>query len=135
LWAIVGNWLALNQFPEVLPSRAGWEIRYTATHVLALRGHPQTPLDVLREMLDEDQQRRNNRMAVAGGKIVVNEAGVQRVLLIALKSVQEWHKNPRAVAVADKTELVSLRDAVEKLANHPNNAIKSEALEARAKMK
>src|SRR5438132_1074235 len=48
------NWPAVAQLSNVLPSPPGWEIRYTATQVLANRGHPRTRLDVLREMLDED---------------------------------------------------------------------------------
>src|SRR5262249_2585935 len=78
------NWSALAQLPHVLPGPAGWEIRYTATLVLANRGHPLAPLDVLGEMLDENQQRRNYRLSLDNGKIVVNEAAVQQKLLIAL---------------------------------------------------
>ena len=79
-----------------LPSPPGWQIRYTATQVLASRGSDKVPLDTLREMLDETQQERNHRLPMRD-KIVSNQTDAQQVLLVGLKSLQEWLKYPDAV--------------------------------------
>src|SRR5215471_9557304 len=39
------TWATLFQLGDALPSAPGWEIRYTATRVLALKCSPKIPLD------------------------------------------------------------------------------------------
>jgi hypothetical protein len=124
----VVNWGAVGQLADLLPSPPGWEIRYTATQVLASRGHPETPLETLREMLDENQQGRNYPVLLQDGKLVVNEAGVQEVILVGLKSVREWHKHPNAVAAhKGDPQLAKILAAVEKLTESSNTVISGEA--------
>src|SRR5438132_1667989 len=58
--------------PEgVTPSEPGWEIRYQATVTLARRGSEKVPFDLLREMLDENQQLRNCVTKLQNGQEIV----------------------------------------------------------------
>jgi hypothetical protein len=125
------TWGALFEMGQTLPSAPGWEIRYTATQILALRGSPALPLPVLREMLDEARQTRNFRTRLAGGIDVPDQAGVQQEILLALKAFAEWHKHPEALKAvgADNPELKKVVDAVEKLTDSANNVVRARARE------
>lgn len=127
------NWGGLSQLGGKLPSSPGWQIRYTATRVLAQRGSAKLPLATLREMLDDEQQRLNHRVQLKDSRVVPNESDVQQVLLNGLKSVHEWHKHSGAVkAVASQDpELQQVYAAVAKLTEHPNQVIRTEALKVR----
>jgi hypothetical protein len=127
------SWQVFCPLSEQLPSAPGWETRYTATRVLAHRGSPKLPLGTLREMLDENQQRRNFRVRLKDQRIVSNEGDVQQVLLAALKSLQEWLKHPEAVRSigADNPQLRAVYAAAEKLTEHPSQVIKNEAVKVR----
>src|SRR5262249_42872757 len=131
------NWAALYQLHEHLPSNPGWEIRYAATQVLANRGSPNLPLDNVLEMLDEQRQRRNHPVSAKDGRMVPDEAEVQRILLIGLRAVHEWHKHPAAVQSVgkDNPKLQRIYQAVAVLAEHPNQVIKNEALKVQLALK
>lgn len=124
------NWAALHELGASLPSAPGWEIRYTAARVLAHRGSPRTPLPILCEMLDADQQQRNFRNRLPDGRLVGDEAAAYHEVLIALKAVGEWHKSAKSQSAAsDIAEMIKLRAAVEKLTQSPNNVVRTRALE------
>jgi hypothetical protein len=125
------TWSALFQVGEALPSAPGWEIRYTATRVLALRGSTKMPLDILCEMLDEDRQLRNFQVKLATGKTIADEAAAQQEVLIALKAVSEWHSHADAVKAvgAENPQLHKVYQAVEKLKQSSNNVVRTRAQE------
>jgi heme/copper-type cytochrome/quinol oxidase subunit 2 len=123
------NWLAIYQLVDALPSAPGWDVRYDATKVLAMRGSPKVPLPILREMLDEERQLKNFRTQLKDGRVVPKVGDAQNVLLIALKALHEWLKHADAVAAVgkDNPELQKIYAAVDKLAEHANANIKNEA--------
>lgn len=125
------NWGVLPELGESLPSAPGWEIRYTATRVLAHRGSPKTPLPILCEMLDADQQQRNFRSRLADGRLITDEAAAYHEVLVALKAVGEWRKNAKGLPpmTSDSPEMVKLRAAIEKLTSSPNNVVRTRARE------
>ncbi len=125
------NWGCLFELGENLPSAPGWEVRYTATRVLAHRGSPKVPLPILCEMLDESRQMRNFRTRLADGRNVPDEAAAYQEVLIALKAVAEWRKNSTAVHAVglDHPDMHKLRQAVEKLVQSPNNVVRIRARE------
>jgi hypothetical protein len=125
------TWSALFQIGDALPSKPGWEIRYTATRVLALRGSTKMPLDILCEMLDEGRQLRNFQVKLATGKTIADEAAAQQEVLIALKAVAEWHSHADAVKAVgpDNPELQKVYQAVEKLKQSSNNVVRTRAQE------
>src|SRR5207247_2332274 len=90
-------WAALYEAGDALPSPPGWEVRYTATRVLAHHGSAKIRLDVLCEMLDERRQLRNFQAKLADGRVVPDEAAAAEEVVIALKAVSEWHKHSAAV--------------------------------------
>jgi hypothetical protein len=125
------TWASLVKLGEALPSAPGWEIRYTATRVLALRGSAKIPLDILCEMLNESRQLRNFQTKLANGKIIADEAAAQQEVLIALKAVAEWHGHADAVKAVgpDNAELQKVYSAVEKLKSSSNNVVRTRAQE------
>src|SRR5688572_15212209 len=52
-------WPTLGQLSQQLPSEPGWEVRYNAAATLARRGSANVPWPIMREMLDENLQLRN----------------------------------------------------------------------------
>jgi len=125
------TWATLFQLGDALPSAPGWEIRYTATRVLALKGSPKIPLDNLCEMLDEGRQLRNFQVKLDSGKFIADEAAAQQEVLVALKAVVEWHSHADAVKAVgqDNPQLQRLFSAVEKLKHSSNNVIRTRAQE------
>lgn len=125
------NWAAVQELGDSLPSAPGWEIRYTATRVLAHRGSPKVPVPILCEMLDADRQLRNFRSQLPDGRYVADEAAAYQEVVIALKAVGEWRKNSKALAAnsVDERDMQKLRAAVEKLAHSPNNVVRTRAQE------
>ena len=125
------TWAPLFQVGDALPSRPGWEIRYTATRVLALRGSAKIPLDILCEMLDEGRQLRNFQVKLKNGKIISDEAAAQQEVVIALKAVTEWHGHADAVKAvgSENPQLQKLYSAVEKLKHSSSNVIRTKAQE------
>ena len=125
------NWATLRELGDSLPSSPGWEIRYTATRVLAHRGSPKAPLPILCEMLDAERQLRNFRSRLPDGRQVTDEAAAYHEVLIALKAVSEWQKDskPLTAIAPDNPDMVKLRAAVEKLTSNLNNVVRTRARE------
>jgi len=121
-------WIALYQLSDTLPSAPGWEVRYTATRVLANRGSARLPLPVLCEMLDEQRQSRNFQAKLADGRVVPDEGAAAQEVVIALKAVGEWRKHTAAVQAAG-AEMRTLTEAVEKLTRSRNNVVRTRAQE------
>jgi hypothetical protein len=85
-------WPQLAALAEQLPSPPGWEVRYNAAHSLARRGSKNTPWATIREMLDQDQQRRNFPAKLSGGQIIADEESALRTVFTTLGVIAEWHK-------------------------------------------
>jgi hypothetical protein len=124
-------WAVLHEAGDALPSPPGWEVRYTATRVLANHGSAKIRLDVLCEMLDEHRQLRNFQAKLSDGRVVPDEGAAAEEVVIALKAVSEWHKHSAAVQAigSDNPEMQKLTHAVEKLTHSGNNVIRTRAQE------
>jgi hypothetical protein len=124
-------WGALYEIGAAMPSAPGWEIRYTATRVLANHASAKIPLDVLCEMLDEERQLRNFQAKLADGRTVPDTGAAAEEVVIALKAVSEWHKHSAAVEAFgdDSPEMHKLHAAVEKLTHSRNNVVRTRAQE------
>lgn len=85
------SWFALQKLGETMPSTPGWDIRYNAAAALARRGSDKVPWDLIREMLDEKQQMRNNRVRLKDGRDVYDEASARATMIGALKAIAAWH--------------------------------------------
>jgi hypothetical protein len=85
------SWFAIYEAGQTMPSAPGWDIRYNAAGALARRGSDKVPWPILREMLDEKQQMRNNRVRVEG-RDVYDEAAARVTLISALKAIAAWHE-------------------------------------------
>jgi len=131
------SWAGLHQVGETLPSPRGWEIRYQATRILALRGSKQVPFEILAEMLDEDRQMKNRRVKLKDGREVPDEAAARGTVLIGLKAVLEWHKHEAAVQAVGPNDpgLQRVHAAIDKLTHSPNLVVKTEAEKARLSLK
>jgi hypothetical protein len=131
--AFPGNiaWSAVYQVGASLPSAPGWEIRYTATRVLANRGSSRLPLDVLAEMLDEERQMRNFQARLVDGRLVADAGAAGQEVVIALKAVSEWHRHADAVQAvgAASPQLQKVYQAVQKLTQSTNNVVRTRAQE------
>jgi hypothetical protein len=123
------NWPALLQLADAMPSPPGWEIRYTATRVLAGQGSSKLPLANLCEMLDEDRQMRNFRARLVDGRLVPDAEAARQEVIVALKAVVQWHQHPEAVRSAAAADLEKLYAAVDKLTHSSNNVVRTRAQE------
>src|SRR5262249_18489865 len=127
---------ALVRPAEDLPSPAGWKVRYSAAIALARRGSRHVPLDLLREMLDEERQLRNCRVRLKDGREVPDEGEARRIVVNALKAVAAWHEHPDAVkSLGTDPRLQAVYAAVDQLARSPNLALRKEAEATRARLK
>jgi len=122
------SWDAVYKVGSTLPSTPGWQVRYNATRALAHRGSARLPLDILAEMLNEEQQLRNNVEAL-NGKKYVDEASANIIVIGALKAVRAWHKHPEAVTAVgrDNPELQRVYAAVNRLRDSKNAVVQAEA--------
>jgi hypothetical protein len=123
------GWPAAVLFADALPSPPGWEIRYTATEVLARRGSACIPLDILCEMLDEDRQMRNFRTRLKDGRDVANETRALNEIIVALNATALWHKHADVVEAvgSENPDLEKLYRAVDKLTRSSNNVVRARA--------
>lgn len=128
------SWAVLPMLADSLPSAPGWEIRYNAAAALARRGSPATPWPLLREMLDEKQQRRNARTREKDDKMVYDESAARATMIAALRAIAAWHEKRRAEGAAAAP--AELRDdvypAVDELAEHAQGEVQAQAEKARA---
>lgn len=120
---------------DVEPSAPGWEIRYNAALALARRGSPDTPWSTIREMLDEDRQRRNFEVTLKNGQIVPDVEDAQNTVRSALTAVAQWHeKQNHAVPPSPSAELQLVYDQIDRLAQDPNAPLRVHADRTRQKI-
>lgn len=107
------------------PSPAGWEVRYNATLALAHRGSDHIKDDraweILREMLDEEQQLRNFRHKLKDGTQVSDEGPARLTVISALQAVNELHRRRPDI------DLSGLKDRIDALTKSKNIAVSTEA--------
>jgi len=132
-------WPTVFQLSEKLPSEPGWDVRYNAAATLARRGSVQVPWPLIREMLDEKQQLRNQRIRMPDGKEVYDEVAARAFTSIALKAVATWHsQRPPVIAGIAATAAVmppSLQTVyarVDLLAQSPHKEVQEQAEKTRA---
>jgi hypothetical protein len=123
------NWPALAALGKDLRSAPGWEVRYNATLALARLGSSQLPLDVLREMLDEEQQMRNFRIYFVDGKQINDEYAARKTVLNALECFVQWHSHKDAVkAIGEENlKLKQVYAAIDSLAASENQVVREKA--------
>jgi hypothetical protein len=126
------NWGAMCEMMTTMPSAPGFDIRYDAAKTLARRGSPNTPWALFREMLDERQQLRNNRVRHADGREVYDEANARAIMTSAVRAVAAWHKKQGDKTPNVPAELREVYAAVDKLAESPFGELKIQADKARA---
>ena len=120
------------KFDEKAPSAPGFDIRYSAATALARRGSTAVPWPLLREMLDERQQLSNNRVRLADGRDVYDEANARLIMVSALRAIAAWHEKQADKTQTPSAELREIYAAVEELAKSPFAELKSQAEKARA---
>jgi hypothetical protein len=126
-------WIALASLRDSMPSAPGWNIRYNAATTLARRGSSSVPWHSIREMLDEKQQMRNQRLRLEDGRDVYDEAAARAYMLSALKAVAAWHEKRKAEGKAEASqELREIYTIVDGLADSPFVELKLQADKARA---
>lgn len=107
------------------PSGPGWEVRYNAVLALAQRGSDQflDPIvqDLVKEMLDEEQQLRNFRTRLKSGEEAGNPQAARMAVLGSLHAIGGYHgKKPAA-------DLSGLHPAIQKLTDSANPVLAKEA--------
>ena len=127
------SWIALANLRETMPSAPGWNIRYNAATSLARRGSSSVPWHSIREMLDEKQQLRNQRLRLEDGRDVYDEAAARAYMLSALKAIAAWHEKRKADGKTDAPpELREIYTIVDAFADSPFVELKLQAEKARA---
>jgi hypothetical protein len=126
------SWYAIFQASETLPSAPGFDVRYNAATTLARRGSSQVPWDLLREMLDEKLQKRNNRVKQPDGQYVYDEAAARRSVLSSLRAIAAWHEKQSDKKHALPAALSAIYSTVDELAKSPFVEVKTQAEKARA---
>ena len=128
------DWALLYQFGDALPSAEGFQIRYTAAGVQARLGSKETVWPQLREMLDEDRQKRNFRMKLPDGRDVPELAEARLTVVSALKAVAEWHeKQTDKSADSVPAGLKGIYPVVDKLCESETKEIREQAEKTRGK--
>ena len=126
-------WVALASLRDTMPSAPGWNIRYNAATSYARRGSSSVPWHSIREMLDEKQQMRNQRIRLEDGRDVYDEAAARAYVLSALKAIAAWHEKRKAEGKTDvPPELREIYTIVDGLAESPFVEMKLQAEKARA---
>lgn len=106
-------------------SGTGWEVRYDAVLALAHRGSDKLldPVvqDLVKEMLDVDQQMCNFRATLKNGQETSNPQAARMAVLGAINAISGYHaKKPAA-------DLSAFRSAIVKLTSDQNKVIAKEA--------
>ena len=126
------SWYAIYQLGETMPSAPGWDIRYNAAIALARRGSASVPWPLIREMLDEQKQMRNNRVRLKDGSDVYDEATARAFMIGGLRALAAWHEKRSADPNHDvPTELREIYPVVDKLAQSEFVELKIQAEKAR----
>lgn len=121
----VGCRQPLPPVPAGQSSAPGWEVRYDAALALAHRGSEKflDPVvqDLVKEMLDEEQQLRNFRATLKSGQETSNPLAARMAILGAINAVTDYQtKRPEA-------DLSGFMPALEKLSQSQNVRIAKEA--------
>lgn len=124
-------WPSLDQLSRQMPSEPGWKIRYNAAATLARRGSSNVEWPILREMLDESQQLRNQGVRLPDGKYIYDELTAQEFMLAALKAIAIWHEKQPAGMREVSPALQDVYARVDKLAESPHAALKAQAEKTR----
>lgn len=123
-----------HRLDKMTPSAPGWEVRYNAATTLARRGSDAVPWELLREMLDEKQQMRNNMFRQPDGQYVVDEAAARVNMMSALKALTAWHEKQKAKDKMPEisAELRAIYGMVDKLTESPFVELKVQAEKAKS---
>lgn len=107
------------------PSAAGWEVRYNAAMAFARRGSDKflDPVvqDLMKELLDEQQQLANFRNTLPDGREVRDPQAARAAVIGAMKSIADFHEQQ------PKADISGLKPAIEKLSTSPNRVVAAEA--------
>jgi hypothetical protein len=122
-------WAGYFYLASHLPSPEGWKIRYSAAIAMARGGSLKLPLPIMREMLNEDQQKRNYTILGKDGKYTINNGAAQELNINALKAFGEWHKKNKADKKFDpeNADLEKVYHAIDQLTQSSNDLIRLEA--------
>lgn len=123
------SWSSLYRLSETLPSGPGWDVRYNAAATLARRGSSETPWPIIREMLDEKMQLRNNRVRHEG-RDVYDEAAARATMLSAMRAVAVWHE--KSGQTAPSSELREIYATIDQFAESPYVELRVQAEKTRA---
>jgi hypothetical protein len=124
-------WPTLAQLSQQLPSEPGWNVRYNAAAALARRGSAEVPWPILREMLDEKQQLRNQGVRLPDGSYVHDEVTAHEFMIAALKAIAAWHEKQPANSREVSAGLREVYASVDALAESPHLALKTQAEKTR----
>jgi hypothetical protein len=125
------SWPTIYQLSQSLPSEPGWEVRYNAAATLARRGSANVPWPILREMLDEKQQLRNQGVRLPDGQYTHDEVAARGFTINALKALTTWHEKQTQSQHAAPPELRDLYALVDELAQSPHADLKDQAEKTR----
>ncbi len=106
----------------------GLSIRYQAALALLRRGSDQVPFGLVRDMLDEQGLLEQFQLKPPDGQVVPDEGTARSTIVGALLALAEFHrKNPAR-------DLSELAGALDRLAQSPHTALRSEAQRARIEL-
>jgi hypothetical protein len=106
----------------------GLSIRYQAALALLRRGSAQVPLDLVREMLDEQALLENFQLKQPDGKVMPDEATARTTVVATLLALNELHRKQPS------RDLTVLDAALEQLAHSPHAPLRSEAQRTRIEL-
>jgi hypothetical protein len=124
-------WPTVQQLSQKLPSEPGWKVRYNAAATLARRGSAEVPWPLIREMLDEKQQLRNQGERLPDGRFVYDEVTARAFTLVALKALAIWHEKQAESKPTPPAALLEIYARVDELARSPHAEVKHQAEETR----
>ena len=126
------SWYAIFEMGKTMPSAPGSDVRYAAATALARRGSAEAPWPLLREMLDERQQLKNNRVRLKDGRDVYDEANARLIMVSALRAIAVWHEKQADKKQEIPPELRDIYAVVDELAKSDFVELKVQAEKARA---
>ena len=125
------SWPSVYQLSQSLPSEPGWDVRYNAAATLARRGSANVPWPLIREMLDEKQQLRNQRVRLPDGRDVYDEVAARAFTISALRAVAAWHEMQAEGKRTAPSPLLDIYTRVDELAQSPHAELKDQAQKTR----
>lgn len=114
---------------QAVTKAPGLKVRMNATVALARRGSSKVRLDLLQEMLDETRLREAFVIRAKDGTETPDEATIDETLQQTLKTVADLRRKRPDLAMP------GIQAAVDRLADHPNAAVRSAAKEAQLALK